>query len=104
MSPMDLFDIREGMRLYEEMSGLIADAIIRRLHPVRDDISENQALKEYGEKWLKRMKREGLAEYRKVGNRNVFSRHQLDCLREAERLHARLVFSAVRRTRETVDE
>lgn len=101
---MDLFDLREGMRIYEEMSGLIADAIIRRLHPVQDDISENQALKEYGEKWIKRMKREGLAEYRKVGNRNIFSRHQLDCLREAERQHARLLFDAVRKHESTVTE
>lgn len=92
---MDLFDLREGMRLYEEMSGLIADAIIRRLHPVQDDISENQALKEYGEKWLKRMKQEGLAEFHRIGNKNIFSRHQLNCLREAERQHARHVFREI---------
>ena len=41
------------------------------------------------------MKRSGLAEYNRVGNRNVFSRHQLNCLRQAEREHAKLVFARI---------
>lgn len=88
----------------EQMSNLIADAIIRKTHPVMDDISENQALKEYGEKWLKRMKREGLAEFHRIGNRNIFSRHQLDCLREAERRHASLVLDTARKRKVAVNE
>lgn len=88
--------VKSTMEELMEMSGLVADAIIRKMHPVKDDISENQALKEYGEKWLKKMKQDGLAEFHRIGNRNIFSRHQLDCLREAERRHAKLVFKAVR--------
>ena len=73
----------------------LADAIIRKTIPFNDDISESQARELYGDKWLRRMKRSGLAEYNRVGNRNVFSRHQLNCLRQAEREHAKLVFARI---------
>ena len=88
--------VREIMRELEFCSNLIADAIIRRTIPCEDDISENQARKGYGDKWLRRMKREGLAVCHKVGGRNIYSRHQLNCLREAEREHARLVFAKLK--------
>ena len=84
--------VKDMMLQLERISGLVADAIIRKTRPFEDDISENQAMKEYGERWLRRMKKDGLAKFNRIGNRNVYSRHQLNCLREAEREHARLVF------------
>ena len=75
-----------------EYSELIADAILKKTAPVKDDITERQARQSYGAKWLKRMRDEGLDEYHRVGNRVIFSRHQLDCLRAAERQHSRLIY------------
>ena len=83
------------MTQLETCSNLIADAIIRRTSPCDDDISESQARELYGDKWLRRMKRDGLAVYNRIGSRNVYSRHQLDCLRQAEREHAKLVFARI---------
>lgn len=73
------------------MSELIADAIIKRTSPVQDDISERQAETTYGTRWLRKMKQEGLAKYSRIGGRVIYSRHQLDCLRAAEREQARIV-------------
>lgn len=87
--------IRDIMTQLETCSNLIADAIIRRTIPCDDDISESQARELYGDKWLRRMKRDGLAVYNRIGSRNVYSRHQLDCLRQAEREHAKLVFARI---------
>ena len=77
----------------ETCSNLIAAAIIRKTTPCEDDLSESQAKALYGDKWLRRMKREGLATYHRIGSRNVYSRHQLDCLRQAEREHAKLIYT-----------
>ena len=87
--------VKHIMNELEQCSNLIADAIIRKTSPCEDDISENQARQLYGDKWLRRMKKEGLAVCHKIGGRNLFSRHQLDCLREAEREHAKLVFKSI---------
>lgn len=73
------------------MSELIADAIIKRTSPVQDDISERQAETLYGAKWLRRMKQTGLAQYSRIGGRVIYSRHQLNCLRAAEREQAQVV-------------
>ena len=91
----DMESVRDIMTELETCSNLIADAIIRKTIPFNDDISESQARELYGDKWLRRMKRCGLAEYNRVGNRNIFSRHQLNCLRQAEREHAKLVFARI---------
>lgn len=37
----------------------------------------------------------GLVKYTKIGGRNIYSRHQLNCLREAERENSRLVFRKI---------
>lgn len=87
--------------MYEEnvaMSELIADAIIKRTQPMKDDMSERQAEKAYGTRWLRAMTQRGLAEWHRVGGRKVFSRHQLDCLRQAERRHASLVLKSIENT------
>lgn len=83
-----LLNITETMM---SMSELIADAIIKRTSPVQDDISERQAETTYGTRWLRKMKQEGLAKYSRIGGRVIYSRHQLDCLRAAEREQARIV-------------
>ena len=59
------------------------------------DITERQAKEAYGDKWLRKMKGLGLAKYTKIGGRNIYSRHQLNCLREAERENTRLVFRKI---------
>lgn len=79
------------MNELEECSNLIADAIIRRTIPYEDDISESQARELYGDKWIRKMKRYGMAKYHRIGRRNVYSRHQLDCLRQAEREEAKII-------------
>ena len=83
--------------MLERSSNLIADAIIRKTMPYKDDLSETKARELYGAKWLRRMKRDGLAKYSRIGSRNVFSRHQLDCLRAAEREHAQLIFTHMKK-------
>lgn len=84
--------VRDIMQELESCSNLIAEAIIRKTNPYSDDISENQARKAYGIKWLRKMKAEGLAKYARVGGRVLYSRHQLDCLRAAEREQAKMIF------------
>ena len=83
--------VRQIMNELEECSNLIADAIILRTIPYEDDISESQARELYGDKWIRKMKRYGMAKYHRIGRRNVYSRHQLDCLRQAEREEAKII-------------
>lgn len=79
-----------------ELSTLIADAVILRTAPVQDDMSERQAAQAYGVRWLREMRRQGLADAHRIGGRIVYSRHQLDCLRAAERRHAELVLRDIK--------
>lgn len=81
----------------EQFSDVIAAAIIKRTQPVRDDLSESEARKAYGTRWLAGKVRDGLAHFSRIGNKKVFSRHQLDCLRLAERQCARLTLSRSRK-------
>lgn len=75
----------------ESFSTLVADAIIKRTTPVKDDMSERQARQAYGARWLRKVRESGLADYNRIGGKVVYSRHQLDCIREAERQQARLM-------------
>lgn len=83
--------VRSLMEQAEAFSNLVADAIIKRTSPVKDDLSERQAQAAYGSKWLRKVKESGLAEYHRIGGKVIYSRHQLDCIREAERQQARLI-------------
>lgn len=83
--------IRDLMLQAETFSTLVADAIIRKTSPVKDDISERQAQAAYGTRWLRQMRELGLAEHHRVGGKVVYSRHQLDCLRAAERQHMQII-------------
>ena len=85
--------VQDIMAQLELCSNLIADAIIRKTLPCEDDISENQAKKAYGDRWIRKMKRYGLAKSNRVGGRILYSRHQLNCLREAEREHAKIWYN-----------
>ena len=84
--------VKHIMNELEQCSNLIADAIIRKTSPHEDDITERQAKEAYGDKWLRKMKGLGLAKYTKIGGRNIYSRHQLNCLRQAERDNATVIF------------
>lgn len=85
--------VRTLMEQAETFSNLVADAIIKRTNPVKDDISEREAKAAYGTRWLRQMKEKGLARSARIGGRVIYSRHQLDCLRAAEREQARLIFN-----------
>ena len=74
-----------------EFSELVADAVIKKMKPTADDLSLYKARSLYGTAWLNDMRKRGLAEVHVKGKRQVFSRHQLDCLRAAERRHAELL-------------
>jgi hypothetical protein len=80
------------MEQAEIFSNLIADAILKKTSPVQDDLSEREAKKAYGTRWLMAMKAKGLADAYRIRGKWVYSRHQLDCLRAAERQHAQLIF------------
>lgn len=76
---------------YEQVSELIAGAIVRRVKPVDDELSEREAQKAYGTRWLNRMRDAGLAKFTRIGNKKIYSRLQLDCLKAAEREQAKLI-------------
>ena len=78
-------NMRERIADYEALSELIADAIIKKTMPIKDDISELQARKSYGYAWLNKMVKYGVAQRKRIGGRWVYSRHQLDAIRAAER-------------------
>ena len=89
--------IRDLMEQAETFSNLIADAILKKTAPVKDDISEREAKQAYGTRWIIAMKEKGLADVHRIGGKWIYSRHQLDCLRAAERRHAELLLAEERR-------
>lgn len=88
--------IRSLMEQAETFSNLVADAILKRTSPVKDDMSEREAKAAYGTRWLRQKREEGLADAHRIGGRMIYSRHQLDCLRAAERQHAKLLLKEIR--------
>ena len=77
-----------------QISELAADEIIRRCMPQEDEISENLARQLYGDKWVRKMRREGKAHVRTKGRITAFSRKELDKLRHEEREPVRIIFKA----------
>lgn len=80
--------MRSVITLSEELmscTDIIAAAIIRQTYPVKDELSERQAQKMFGFRWLMARKDDGSAEYHCSAGKNIYSRHQLMCLKEAER-------------------
>lgn len=85
--------IRELVEQAEMFSNLVADAILRRTAPVHDDLSEREAKAAYGTRWLSKAKAAGLAQSHRIGGKIIYSRHQLDCIRAAERQQAKLIIT-----------
>lgn len=85
----------DNFRQLLEQTELIADAIIKRMNPVDDDLSTNQAERMYGTGWLHSMVEQGKIRGIRIGSgrnsRVIFSRHELDTLRFMERQQARLI-------------
>lgn len=67
-----------------QQSLLLAEAFISIVCPIQDEISEREAISCYGGEWLKRYREAGIIKPRRVGNKKIYSRHDLDCLRQAE--------------------
>lgn len=76
--------MEEVFHLVEEAE-LIADAILRRLQPVSDDLSTREAYKAYGRAWVENAVANKQVRRYFVGNRIVYSRTELDALRVLER-------------------
>lgn len=68
----------------ETISTLIADAIIKKTAPASDELSEREASKLYGYGWVTRMRDSGMAKVQYTKGKNIYSRHQLNCLKMAE--------------------
>lgn len=80
--------MRSVITLSEELmscTDIIAAAIIRQTYPVKDELSERQAQRMFGSRWLMAREDDGSAEYHCSAGKNIYSRHQLMCLNEAER-------------------
>ena len=75
----------ETLDVMRRCADLIADAIIKKTCPCQDDISENQAKERYGSRWLKICKERKSIKHCLIGGRIVYSIHELNCLRAAER-------------------
>lgn len=75
----------ETLDVMRRCADLIADAIIKKTCPCQDDISENQAKERYGSRWLKIYKERKSISHSIIGGRIVYSIHELNCLRAAER-------------------
>lgn len=67
------------------LTDLIAASIIRQTTPVKDEISESQAQKQFGTRWLRARKKDGSAKYHCTAGKNIYSRQQLMCLKQAEK-------------------
>ena len=78
----DVISISKELMSYTD---IIAAAIIRQTCPVKDEMSERQAQRMFGSRWLMARKDDGSAEYHCSAGKNIYSRHQLMCLKEAER-------------------
>lgn len=73
--------IKDRTFSYEELmmiSSLVADELIRRLQPVKDDISQREARELYGKAVVSAAENSGLVKVRMIGNRKLFSRRELN--------------------------
>lgn len=72
---------------------VIADAIIRRWHPIEDELSTREAYKAYGRAWVEdAVARRDIHPY-KIGQKVCYSRTELDALRALQRREARAIVS-----------
>jgi len=68
------FSFKELMMI----SSLAADEVVRRLQPVKDDISQREAWELYGRAVVIAAENSGLVKVRMIGNRKLFSRVELN--------------------------
>lgn len=61
-----------------KISSLVADEMVRRLYPVKDDISQREARELYGKAVVSAAENSGLVKVRMIGNRKLFSRRELN--------------------------
>lgn len=59
----------------------IAAMMVKRIHPVEDEVSMNAAYREYGRTWVEEQRLIGNITPRRKGKRLVLSRAELDTLR-----------------------
>ena len=76
-----------------EDAELIADAIIRRWHPIEDELTTREAHKAYGREWVERAVAQHKVSPYRIGQKVCFSRTELDALRTLEKREARVVLS-----------
>lgn len=89
INPVTEDRLRSRMQEIVDMADFVAMAILRRTQPASDEISQREAFRTYGYGWIKLMSDRGLLESKRKGRaRNspiVYSRFQIEALREAER-------------------
>lgn len=88
--------IRAAIADMQGFAELVADAIIRRTQPMRDDISTNEAHKIYGRQWLETMVRNGQVHPHPQGNRMIYSRYELDTARAVDRAYGNAIVSTLK--------
>ncbi len=89
----------EGVReSYDEllrMTSLLADAIIQRMDPVKDELSQREAVRIYGDRFVRRAVSDGCVCPKSVANRKVYSRRELNAYRYASELSRMTVRSKI---------
>lgn len=77
-----------------ELADLFAEAVVKRTNPIKDEITQRQARKEFGAVWLKDQEdRKRIKGRRKGAHDNspiIYSRVELIAVREAEKQDAKM--------------
>lgn len=78
-----------------ELADVFAEAVVKRTHPVEDELTQRQARKEFGAVWLKHHEERGRVKGHRKGMHGnspiVYSRVDLMALKEAERRGVQMV-------------
>lgn len=78
-----------------ELTDLFAEAIVKRIHPVKDELSRGELGRLFGECWAQKQIKVGrLKGYRKGAYQNspiIFSRVEAMALKEAEKRGAQMI-------------
>lgn len=59
----------------------LAAMMVKKIHPVRDDLTKNAACREYGRGWIEEHIRNGDLTPRIKGQQHIFSRAEIEALR-----------------------
>ena len=74
-------EMLDRMFTYDELiqiTGLVADELMRRMQPAKDDISQREAWSVYGRSVVMAAEKSGKVKVRFIGNRKLFSRTELN--------------------------